>query len=107
MHCGPLAVDLGGRRVRLGGVELELRPKEFDLLARLTSQSGTVVTREDLIADVWDAHWFGSTKTLDVHVAAVRRKLHAAEVLAGQPAPVITTVRGRGYRVDPARVTSP
>jgi DNA-binding response OmpR family regulator len=97
---GALEVDLGARRAYLGGVEVQLRPKEFDLVARLAAEPGVVVARERLIADVWDENWFGSTKTLDVHVAAVRRKLGA--VATGAAVPAITTVRGRGYRIDPA-----
>ncbi|WP_456844669.1 response regulator transcription factor [Cellulomonas sp. P5_C6] len=99
LAVGALRIDLGSRRVHLGGVEVQLRPKEFDLVARLAAEPGVVVTRERLISDVWDENWFGSTKTLDVHVAAVRRKLAGADRDA--PAPTITTVRGRGYRIDP------
>ena len=73
-----------------------LRPKEFDLLAVLTESAGQVVTRGELMAGVWDENWFGSTKTLDVHVSSLRRKL----VLRGEPAAHITTVRGRGYRFE-------
>jgi DNA-binding response OmpR family regulator len=69
-----------------------LRAKEFDLLARLASEAGAVVTREALMSDVWDEHWSGSTKTLDVHIAALRRKLGAT--------PAIATVRGHGYRLE-------
>jgi two-component system response regulator RegX3 len=65
---GPLRVELGARRVFLGGEELSLSRKEFDLLAELVRHAGEVVKREDLIARVWDENWFGSTKTLDVHV---------------------------------------
>lgn len=102
---GALEVDLGARRVYLGGVEIRLRPKEFDLVARLAAEPGVVVTRERLIADVWDENWFGSTKTLDVHVAAVRRKLAAADG-PDVTVPAITTVRGRGYRLDPVPTPS-
>ncbi|MEZ0448332.1 response regulator transcription factor [Cellulomonas sp. ICMP 17802] len=98
---GALVVDVGARRVHLGDVEVRLRPKEFDLVARLAAEPGVVVTRERLISDVWDENWFGSTKTLDVHVAAVRRKLADAAGAARDDAPAITTVRGRGYRIDP------
>jgi DNA-binding response OmpR family regulator len=101
LAVGSLVVDVGARRVHLGGIEVQLRPKEFDLIARLAAEPGVVVTRERLIADVWDENWFGSTKTLDVHVAAVRRKLADATDPERGGAPVITTVRGRGYRIDP------
>jgi DNA-binding response OmpR family regulator len=97
VRVGDLVVDVAARRVTLGGTEVVLRAKEFELLARLAAEAGVAVSRETLMADVWDAHWFGSTKTLDVHVAALRRKLCAGA--AGQP-PVITTLRGHGYRLE-------
>jgi DNA-binding response OmpR family regulator len=98
LTVGALVVDVAARRVTLGGAEVQLRTKEFDLLARLAIDAGTAVSRETLMADVWDAHWFGSTKTLDVHVAAVRRRLAAmGEEL---PPPPITTLRGHGYRLE-------
>ena len=77
--AGPIVVDQAARRVWLAGTELDLRAKEFDLLARLVADAGNVVTRETLMADVWDEHWFGSTKTLDFHIAALRRKIDAPE----------------------------
>ena len=79
-----------------------LRAKEFDLLARLAAEPGVAVGRETLMADVWDENWFGSTKTLDVHVAAVRRRLAAAAAEAGCRVPVVTTLRGYGYRLEAA-----
>jgi DNA-binding response OmpR family regulator len=94
---GELLVDVTARRAWLGETELSLRTKEFDLLARLASEPNVAVTRETLMADVWDENWFGSTKTLDVHIAAVRRKLAAA---AGQRTPQIVTLRGVGFRLD-------
>ncbi|NBH04490.1 winged helix-turn-helix domain-containing protein, partial [Amycolatopsis sp. SID8362] len=100
---GGLTVDIAGRRATLHGREVVLRAKEFDLLARLAEQPGVAVSRETLMAEVWDAHWYGSTKTLDVHIAAVRRKLAS---VAGPDAevPRIATLRGHGYRLeDPAR----
>jgi DNA-binding response OmpR family regulator len=72
--------------------ELELAPKEFDLLATLVAHAGTVLSRDELMRLVWDANWFGSTKTLDVHVGWLRAKL-------GEP-PLITTVRGVGFRFE-------
>lgn len=90
-----LRIDEGARRIWISGEEVELRPKEFDLLRRLVCDAGDVVTREELMADVWDEHWFGSTKTLDFHVAALRRKID----LQGDPSH-ITTVRGVGYRFE-------
>jgi len=91
---GPLRVELGARRAFLDGDELALSRKEFDLLAELVRHAGEVVTREDLIARVWDENWFGSTKTLDVHVGWLRGKL-------GDDAAAprwVHTVRGVGFR---------
>ncbi|WP_066360482.1 response regulator transcription factor [Herbidospora mongoliensis] len=96
LSVGGLRLDVAARRAYLDGVELSLRPKEFDLLAVLAGQPGEVVTREELMDRVWDENWFGSTKTLDVHVFALRRKLEEP----GGQAPRITTVRGRGYRME-------
>jgi DNA-binding response OmpR family regulator len=96
---GDLVVDPAPRRVTIAGTEVPLRAKEFDLLARLAAGQGTAVSREDLMADVWDAHWFGSTKTLDVHIAALRRKL-AAVGGGRRTVPEIVTLRGHGYRLE-------
>jgi DNA-binding response OmpR family regulator len=93
-ELGPLLIDRAARRVWLAGEELDLTPKEFDLLAYLAEEPSRVRTREDIIASVWDEHWWGSTKTLDVHVASLRRKL-------GDAHGWITTLRGVGYRLDP------
>ena len=93
---GHLTVDRHAYRAFWFSTEIELRTKEFELLAALVSQAGHVVTREQLMVDVWDEHWFGSTKTLDVHIAALRRKL---SWLSGGT-DVITTVRGVGYRYE-------
>jgi DNA-binding response OmpR family regulator len=92
---GPLLVDPGSRRVTVDGVEVPLRPREFDLLAVLARSAGEALSRERLMSDVWDENWFGSTKTLDMHVLAVRRKLGEAG-LTGR----ITTLRGYGYRYE-------
>ncbi|AYF74145.1 DNA-binding response regulator [Nocardia yunnanensis] len=93
---GNLRIDPHARRAWLGDIELTLRPKEFDLLHLLVEHAGEVVTRDTLITTIWDEHWFGSTKTLDVHISALRRKL--AEL--GEDPLGITTVRGRGYRFE-------
>ena len=94
LSVGDLRIDLGARRARLGDRELELSRKEFDLLSRLARDAGRVVSRETLISEVWDENWFGSTKTLDVHIATLRRKL------GDSPASprYIETVRGVGFR---------
>ena len=92
-RVGQLEIDRAARRVRLHGDEIDLTPKEFDLLAFLAEAPGTVRTREDIIAQVWDENWWGPTKTLDVHIASLRRKLAGLNV--------ITTLRGVGYRLDP------
>ncbi|MFL5818339.1 MAG: response regulator transcription factor [Conexibacter sp.] len=94
LHVGPLELDAAARRARLAGEELQLSRKEMDLLVRLMRDAGRVVSREDLMTDVWDVNWFGSTKTLDVHVGWLRRKL------GDDPAAprFIHTVRGVGFR---------
>jgi two-component system response regulator RegX3 len=96
IEVGDLVVDTGSRRARLGDEELELSRKEFDLLAELARNAGSVVTREELMARVWDENWFGSTKTLDVHVGWLRRKL------GDDPAAptYLHTVRGVGFRLS-------
>ena len=91
--AGDLAIDRDARRAALAGVELELRPKEFDLLALLASSAGSVVTRERIMAEVWDTDWYGTTKTLDMHISSLRKKLADATVK-------ITTLRHVGYRLD-------
>jgi two-component system response regulator RegX3 len=93
-EVGPVRVEVGARRVWLDGSELALSRKEFDLLVELMSHAGDVVTREDLIARVWDENWFGSTKTLDVHVGWLRGKLGDD---ASDPR-LLHTVRGVGFR---------
>jgi DNA-binding response OmpR family regulator len=97
---GDLVLDPAGRRVTVGGRELRLRAKEFDLLSRLAAEPGVAVSRETLMAEVWDEHWFGSTKTLDVHVAALRRKIEEVSAATASRVPEIVTLRGYGYRLD-------
>jgi DNA-binding response OmpR family regulator len=94
--AGRLTIDPASRRVWADGVEVELRNLELALLTSLASRAGEVVTRDQLMAEVWDEHWYGSTKRLDVHMAALRRKLGEAP---GEPS-CITTIRGVGYRLD-------
>ena len=91
-------VDIDARRAWVGETELELTPKEFDLLALLVSEAGTVVSRDRIMQEVWDTNWFGSTKTLDMHVSWLRRKLGDD---ANAPR-YVTTVRGVGFRFDTA-----
>jgi DNA-binding response OmpR family regulator len=86
---GALAIDRRRHTVSFAGDSVALTPKEFDLLLCLALDAGAVKTREQLMREVWDEHWWGSTKTLDVHIASLRRKL-ASEV--------IETVRSVGYR---------
>ncbi len=97
---GPLRIDEQTRRAYLGNTELLLRSKEFDLLVRFLASPGAALSRATLMADVWDPHWFGSTKTLDVHVSSLRSKFQAAAVLAGVGAPAIVAVRAFGYRLE-------
>jgi DNA-binding response OmpR family regulator len=92
---GDLFVDLAGRKAECSGTEVDLRPKEFDLLAFLVANAGRAMTREHIMEQVWDEHWFGSTKTLDMHISALRRKLGECD----NPV-AITTLRGVGYRVE-------
>ena len=98
-----LRIDTGARRAWLAGREVDLTRKEFDLLARLARDAGRVVTRESLMSDVWDMNWFGSTKTLDVHIAWLRRKL------GDDPAAprYIHTVRGIGFRLATTEESGP
>ncbi len=105
LRLGDLIVDVDARRCWVGGEELQLRLKEFDLLARLARSEGSAVSRTTLMADVWDDDWFGQTKTLDVHIAALRRRLaEASRRAGGARLPSITTLRGHGYRLDAPEV---
>jgi DNA-binding response OmpR family regulator len=91
---GALRIDPRSRRVSLDGSEVQLTAKEFDLLALLARDPGVVVDRERILRDVWHTTWYGSSKTIDVHVAALRKKL-------GDPA-WIETVRSVGLRLRAA-----
>jgi DNA-binding response OmpR family regulator len=90
-HIGALELDVRGRRARLDGHELDLTLKEFDLLALLAREPGAVISRAEILQEVWQTTWYGSAKTIDVHVAALRKKL-------GDPS-WIETVRGVGLRL--------
>ena len=89
--AGEIRIDVPARRATIGGRELQLTLKEFDLLALLASQPDVVVERQRILREVWDTTWYGSSKTVDVHVAALRKKL-------GDPT-LIETVRGVGLRL--------
>jgi DNA-binding response OmpR family regulator len=91
---GPLVVDIRTRRVTVDGAEIVLTPKEFDILEILAADPGRVVGRQEILESAWDAHWYGPTKVLDVHMASLRRKL-------GVPG-LIETVYGRGFRLGEA-----
>ncbi|MCX2933882.1 response regulator transcription factor [Mycobacterium sp. CVI_P3] len=88
---GALNIDRRAQRVHLGEREVHLTPKEFDLLWYLTEDPGAVYRRSDILHQVWGANWYGTTKTLDAHVAAIRKKL-------GDPR-WIEAVRGVGFRI--------
>jgi DNA-binding response OmpR family regulator len=96
LTVGQLSVDLNTRRADVGGRELALRSKEFDLLVVLVSEAGRAVSRTELMERVWDEHWRGSTKTLDVHISVLRRKLYLLDPTNDR----ITTLRGHGYRYE-------
>ncbi len=93
LELGDLVVDPGARRAWVDGGELTLRAKEFDVLTLLALEVDRVVTRDRLMAEVWDEQWFGSTKTLDMTISSLRRKLGAV----GRR---ITTLRSVGYRME-------
>jgi DNA-binding response OmpR family regulator len=91
-NIGPLSIDHRSRRVLVDGAEIRLTVKEFDLLYYLAEDPGAVCQRSDILRAVWDGTWYGTTKTLDAHVAAIRKKL-------GDPR-WIEAVRGVGFRLD-------
>jgi len=103
LSVGDISVDTDARRVAVDGAEVELRPKEFDLLVVLMNNAGKALSREFLMAEVWDEHYFGSTKTLDVHIAALRRRLGES----GPEGSRISTLRGVGYRLELPEPTEP
>lgn len=97
LELGEVRVDLDARQVFVGETEINLRPREFDLLALLAGEAGRVVRRERIMAEIWDEHWYGSTKTLDVHVSSLRRKLNSTR---DEPVLQITALPRVGYRVE-------
>ncbi|MFI9357965.1 response regulator transcription factor [Streptomyces lydicus] len=91
LRHGPLALDLRTHLVTVGGRPVALTPKEFGILECLAADPGRVMSRQQILERAWDAHWYGPTKVLDVHIAALRRKL-------GAPG-LIETVYGHGFRL--------
>ena len=93
VESGTVRIDPRTRRVTVEGNAVSLTPKEYDLLAYLAFDLGAVRTRDEIMRDVWDEHWWGSTKTLDVHIASLRKKIGADR---------ISTIRGVGFALaDP------
>jgi DNA-binding response OmpR family regulator len=92
-----LRIDEGSRRVFVRDKEMHLSAKEYDLLALLVRETGNVVTRERIMEEVWDEHWFGSTKTLDVTLGRLRSKLTEFDARVA-----IVAVRGVGFRLEPS-----
>ena len=90
LTLGDVVIDQAGREVRVAGESVELRPKEFDLLAYLVANRGTVFSRDALLERVWGYDYAGGTRTVDVHVAQLRRKLDRPDL--------IRTIRGAGYK---------
>ncbi|MCX5410057.1 response regulator transcription factor (plasmid) [Streptomyces sp. NBC_00335] len=95
LRAGPLSLDRRARKVYLDGTEVRITRKEFELLAMLLEEPGTVMERQDIMARVWDENWFGSTRTLDVHVGSLRGKLGSNDW--------IEAARGVGYRLTVPR----
>lgn len=89
LEVGPLVIDTKSRSVTVSGTDVFLTPKEFDLLEYLAREPGTVFRRADILRDVWQTTWYGTTKTLDAHVASIRKKL-------GHP-DWVESVRGVGF----------
>jgi two-component system response regulator RegX3 len=98
LACGDVAMNLDTRTVTRGSEAVDLTVKEFELLRVLLESAGRLVKRNDLVSEVWDENWFGSTKTLDVHVSSLRKKL------GDDPAAprYVHTVRGVGFRFSSA-----
>lgn len=87
---GPLSIDVRTQRVRISGEDVHMTAKEFELLEYLSADPGAVYKRSDILHDVWDTNWYGTSKTLDAHIAAIRKKLGSAQW--------IESVRGVGFR---------
>jgi DNA-binding response OmpR family regulator len=95
--AGNVVLDFDAHRAFVDGEEVELRRKEFELLSLLVAEPGQLLTRERIMREVWDDNWWGSTKTLDMHISALRRKITPPERDARVS---ITTIRGVGFRLD-------
>ncbi|MFN8222278.1 MAG: response regulator transcription factor [Gaiellales bacterium] len=91
VRAGPIEIDRAARRVTVDGDELELTPREYDVLLALAAEPGAVIAKDRLIQDVWGVNWLGAAKTVDVHVASLRKKL-------GDPS-LVETIRGVGLRL--------
>ena len=91
-QIGPIKIDRRAQRVYVNETEVQLTSKEFDLLAYLASDPGAVYRRNDIMNEVWDTNWYGTTKTVDAHVAAIRKKLGNQDW--------IESVRGVGFRLN-------
>ena len=96
LRVADLRMDLAARLAWRGDEPLELSPKEFDLLALLMRRAGHAVKRDDIMAEVWDENWYGSTKTLDMHISWLRRKIGDD---ARDPQRIVT-IRGVGFRLE-------
>jgi len=90
-EIGPLSIDRRSQKVFVNGQDVYLTPKEFDLLAYIATDPGAVYRRNDIMSEVWDTNWYGTTKTVDAHVAALRKKLGNQDW--------IEAVRGVGFRL--------
>ena len=95
LSVGEITFDQRSRRVTVEGSVAQLTPKEYEVLLMLMRRVGTVVGRDELMREVWRTEWLGATKTLDMHVSTLRRKL-------GDAGSLITTVRGVGFRLEKA-----
>jgi DNA-binding response OmpR family regulator len=95
LTIGELTVDTGTREAIFAGELLPLTPKEFDLLAAAAQQFPNVISRDQLLKAVWQTEWLGASKTIDMHISTLRRKLTDA----GASKDLIATVRGSGFRL--------
>ena len=92
IEAGNLRIDLARREVKIGGVPIRLRTKEFDLLTALAQNFGIVLTRDRLLEMIWETDYYGETRTVDIHINHVRDRINAADI-------EIETVRGVGYKL--------